>query len=233
MFFRGAESGLEISLARKTVYKYSICMAADTLNELFRQRRLWKGSRAQAVERGIGTGFASLDEILPYRGWPRGAVMEVTVSDWGVGELSLFIPLMAHYHRHDRYVSWIAPPHIPYPPALAAGGLDLSLCRVLLNPDKNQQILWCAEKLLQSSACGLVLAWPRVLSERAVRRLQLAVENGEASCVLFHREGEARSWDGSPATMRLRLDRVAEGLKLEIIKARGTCRYSAGIVLDI
>jgi len=32
--------------------------------------------------------------------------------------------------------------------------------------------------------------------------------------------------------MRLRLSRVAAGLKLEILKARGTCRYS-GIVLDI
>lgn len=210
-------------------------MSADTLNELFRQRRLWKGSRSPAPGQGIGTGFPALDEILPYRGWPRGAVMAVTVCDWGIGELSLFLPLMAHYNRNNRYVSWIAPPHTPYPPALAAGGLDLSLCRVLMNPDKDQQILWCAEKLLQSSACGLVLAWPRTLTGRAVRRLQLAVEDSGASCLLLHRqgpEGGARSWDASPATMHLHLSRIAAGLKLEILKARGTCRYS-GIVLDL
>ncbi|MDZ7841260.1 MAG: translesion DNA synthesis-associated protein ImuA [Gammaproteobacteria bacterium] len=207
-------------------------MATETLNELFRQRRVWKGGQAPAGGRCIGTGFTSLDGILPYGGWPPGAVTEITVSDWGIGELSLFLPLMAHYNRNDRYVSWIAPPHTPYPPALAAAGLDLSLCRVLRNPDRDSQVLWCAEKLLQSSACGLVLAWPRTLPGRAVRRLQLAVEKGDASCLLLRREGSARAWDGSPATMRLRLNRVAAGLKLEILKARGTCRYS-GIILDI
>lgn len=207
-------------------------MTADSLNELFRQRRLWRGGRSPAAERGIGTGFAALDRILPYRGWPRGAVMEVTVSDWGIGELSLFMPLMAHYHRSQRYVSWIAPPHAPYPPALVAGGLDLALCRVLLNPRKERQILWCAEKLLQSSACGLVLAWPEALPGRAVRRLQLAVEDSEALCVLWRRGGGKRAWDGGPAAMRLHLSRDARGLRLEIIKARGTCRYTE-TVLDI
>lgn len=210
-------------------------MSTDTLNELFRQRRLWKGSRSPAPGQGIGTGFPPLDEILPYRGWPRGAVMAVTVCDWGIGELSLFLPLMAYYNRDNRHVSWIAPPYTPYAPALTAAGLDLGLCRVLLNPDRDQQILWCAEKLLQSSACGLVLAWPRMLSGRAVRRLQLAVEDSGASCVLFHRErpgSGTRSWDAGPATMHLRLSRIAAGLKLEILKARGTCRYS-GVVLDL
>lgn len=207
-------------------------MDAHSLNDLFRQRRLWKGSRTPARERGIGTGFTSLDRILPYGGWPPGSVVEVTVSDWGIGELSLFLPLMAHYHRQGRYVTWIAPPHAPYPPALEAGGLDLGLCRVLLNPEEDRQILWCAEKLLQSDACGLVLAWPRTLSDRAVRRLQLAVEGGEAACLLWRRESHRHAWDGTPAGMRLRLSRAGEGLKLEVTKARGTCRYPA-LVLDI
>lgn len=207
-------------------------MTADTLNKLFRQRRLWKGSRTPAAGGEIATGFPALDEILPGRGWPRAAVMEVTVCDWGVGELSLLLPLMAHCNRDQRYVSWIAPPHTPYPPALVAGGLDLGFCRVLLNPEEDQQILWCAEKLLQSRACGLVLAWPRSLSDRAVRRLQLAVEDSGALCVLFRRESGTHAWDASPAAMRLHLSRVAEGLKLEIRKVRGTCRYS-GIVLDL
>lgn len=225
-------------------------MAADTLNELFRQRRLWKGSRTPASGRCIGTGFAALDGILPYRGWPRGAVMEITVTDWGIGELSLLLPLMLHYHREGRYVSWIAPPHTPYPPALEAGGLDLSLCRVLRKGGQtpfsrakkgsvplfsffsDQQILWCAEKLLQSNACGLVLAWPRTLPDRAVRRLQLAVEDSEALCVLFRRQGDSPARDAGPAAMRLQLSRIREGLRLEILKARGTCRYS-GIVLDL
>lgn len=217
-------------------------MTANTLHDLFRQRRLWKGNRGTAAAGGSGTGFASLDKVLPFGGWPRGAVIEITVSDWGIGELSLFLPLMAHYNRGHRYVTWVAPPHTPYPPALVAGNLDLNLCRVLLPPGSskpgssklngNRQILWCVEKLLQSSACGLVLAWPRTLSDRAVRRLQLAVEGSEALCILWRRSDQECSWDGSPATMRLKLTRMTEGLKLEITKVRGTCRHPR-IVLDI
>lgn len=216
-------------------------MTASSLNELFRQRRLWKGSRSPGVERGISSGFADLDGILPSRGWPRGAVMEVAVSAWGIGELSLLLPLMTHCHRNNRYVTWIDPPHAPYPPALAAGGLDLDLCRVLSSTgfkedltgnEKDRHILWCAEKLLQSNACGLVLAWPRTLSGKVVRRLQLAAQCTEALCILWRKEGSRRAWDGSPAALRLHLSRETQGLKLKIIKARGTCRYTE-TVLDI
>lgn len=207
-------------------------MAENLLNELFRRHGLWKGNQMPATGGGIGTGFAALDRILPCRGWPRGAVMEVTVADWGIGELSLFLPLMTHYQQIRRYVTWVDPPHTPYPPALAAGGLDLGLCRVLLNPQKKQQVLWCAEKLLQSSACGLVMAWPQSLSGRSVRRLQLAVEDSEALCVLWRKVDRVHAWEGSPAAMRLYLSRAPRGLKLEILKARGTCRHT-GVVLDI
>ena len=219
-------------------HKYSIIMAANSLHELFRQRKLWKGSREGEAdaERGIGTGFPSLDKILPYCGWPRGAVMEVAVSDWGIGELSLFLPLMSHCHRHGRYVVWVAPPHTPYPPALASNGLNLDLCRVLSNScfgkEVNRQIPWCAENLLHNRACGLVLAWPRTLSGGAVRRLQLAAEGSESLCILWREANRKHGWDGGLATMRLRLIREARGLKLEIVKARGTCRYTE-TVLDI
>lgn len=211
-------------------------MTTHSLNELFRQRRIWKGGGVlaeglEASEKGIATGHAALDDILPCRGWPRGAVMEVTASDWGIGELSLFLPLMARYSRQARYVSWIAPPHTPYAPALVAGNVDLGYCRVLLNPEKDRQILWCAEKLLQRSACGLVLAWPERLSDRAVRRLQLAVEDSDALCILWRKADRVQGWDGSPAAMRLRLSRSPEGLHVEIIKARGACRRT-GIVLN-
>lgn len=192
--------------------------------------------------RGIPTGFAALDKLLPFGGWPRGAIMEITVSDWGIGELSLFLPLMAHYTGRGHYVTWVAPPHTPYPPALVAGNLDLNFCRVLSNPDSSKrepssrigdrQILWCTEKLLQSSACGLVLVWPRTLSGRAVRRLQLAVEGSEALGILWHKADQERAWDGSPATMRLKLARTVEGLELEITKVRGVCRCPR-LVLDI
>jgi hypothetical protein len=42
------------------------------------------------------------------------------------------------------------------------------------------------EKALQTSSCGLVLAWQNWLSNKVMRRLQLAAENGKTLGVLFH-----------------------------------------------
>jgi len=211
-------------------------MSPDILTELYRRRQLWRGSRASGPPRGIETGFAALDAMLPQRGWPRGAVIEVSVPEWGIGELSLFLPLMAAYHRRGHYVTWIAPPYTPYAPALAAAGLDPGFCRVLLNPDTDRQIPWCAEKLLQSGTAGLVLAWPRSLAGQSVRRLQLAAENSEAICVFWRQEETAtepvRVWDGRPATLRLRLSRQRAGMKVEMIKARGTS-HQASLVVEV
>lgn len=206
-------------------------MSHDTLSELFRRRHLWQGDRTAEAGQGIATGFPALDRILPPRGWPRGVVMDINVSDWGIGELGLLLPLMIHHQRAGRHLCWVAPPHTPYAPALVKSGLDPTLCRVLSNPERDPQILWCAEKLLQNSACGLVLAWPGRLGGQAVRRLQLAVEGGEAQCILLRRARHGHSWDGRHAALRLRLRRIPTGLELEIVKARGSCRH-AGVVLD-
>jgi len=204
-------------------------MTTRILHQLYRQRRLWRGSHAPAAAEGIETGFAALDAMLPQRGWPRGAVVEVSVTDWGIGEMSLLLPLMAHYQRRGECVTWIAPPHMPYPPALAAAGLDPAYCRVLANPSAERDVLWCAEKLAQSGAGGLILAWPRSLTGQSVRRLQLALENSEALCLLWRRQGPAmeRVWDGRPAALRLGLSPAGAGLRLEVLKARGTCRQSS------
>jgi cell division inhibitor SulA/protein ImuA len=113
---------------------------------------------------------------------------------------------------------WIAPPHAPYPPALAQAGLEPS--RVLLvDAGRTQDRLWAMEQALHSRSCGAVLAWLDDADDRWLRRLKLAAEPGRALAVLFR--PAARRTQSSPAALRLALEPLGDRLDVEIVKGRG------------
>jgi len=106
------------------------------LEYLLRQSQaLWRGSdlKGNLANKivGLATGFEALDKILPARGWPSGAIVEVLISQSGIGELQLLMPTMMHLSRLERWLVWVAPPYVPYAPALQTAGLDLSRLLVI------------------------------------------------------------------------------------------------------
>jgi hypothetical protein len=164
------------------------------------------------------SGFPELDANLPGGGWPIGAVAELLSDAIGIGELSLLVPALSRLARAGRYIAWIAPPYLPYAPALAARGLPLE--RVLLIQTRNvQESLWAAEQALRCPAVGAVLGWPATIVDRHVRRLQIAAAAGGTLGVLYRPAAAAR--EASPAALRLRLHAAADGLVVEIHKSRG------------
>jgi hypothetical protein len=184
---------------------------------------LWRGRESNGTSPGgIKTGFPELDAALPARGWPANALMEIVTQQWGMGELRLLLPAMAELGRQRRWIIWIAPPYIPYAPALVKHGINLKHTLVLLPEDTHQDVLWSMEKTLRTQVCGMALAWPERLTDRTVRRLQLAAEAGSSLGILFRTVDRA-----SPAALRLRLKAHYEGLQVDILKARGGNRCGA------
>lgn len=113
-------------------------------------------------------------------------------------------------------MAFVAPPYVPYAPALAAAGIDLS-CLLLVHPKREDQ-LWAVEQSLRAGACAAVLAWIAQAEATSLRRLQLAAEAGGAIGVLFER----RPLAGSIAALRLGLEPVeAGGVNVHILKRRG------------
>jgi cell division inhibitor SulA len=191
---------------------------ADPLERLLRESRvLWRGrelSRAPART----TGFAALDERLPGGGWPLGALIEIFCASEGLGELSLVIPLMRAFSIEKRAVALIAPPHIPYAPALVRAGIRLPSV-VWIHPATDEDARWSAEQFLREGLGGAALLWSNPQSDRALRRLQLAAENGHAAAFLYRPiSALARS---SPAALRLALFPHNGGTRIELLKVRG------------
>ncbi len=168
----------------------------------------------------LPSGFAELDAHLPGGGWPGGAVAELMSDAVGIGELGLLMPALSNLAHAGRYVILVAPPYLPYAPALAQRGLPLERV-VVIHTDTLQQTLWAMEQALRCPAVGAALSWPACLVDRNVRRLQLAAEAGGSTGFLYRPPAAAR--EPSPAALRLRLhsDDTESGLIVEIQKSRG------------
>ncbi len=194
---------------------------SDSLAELLRHPALWRGGSAGAPET-VPTGFRALDARLPGGGWPLATLIELLVPAVGVGEIRLLLPalrtLAAAAGGGPRWIAWLAPPHLPYAPALADAGLDPARMLVI-RPRAGQDRLWAMEQALRSGACAAVLGWTGEACDPALRRLKLAAEEGRTPAFLLR--SAAHRGDGSPAALRLALTARDYGLDVEILKSRG------------
>jgi cell division inhibitor SulA/protein ImuA len=192
--------------------------AVSTLLEAMPPGLVWSGKRmASCNASGLPTGFPELDAELPDRGWPRGTIIELLGGSPGIGELRLLQPTLGSTPAR-RWVGWIAPPMLPYPPALAEAGIPLSRMMVVDTHDSASS-LWACRQALASTACHAVLAWLPRIDTAGLRRLQLAAEAAGTPLFLFRPESAARH--ASPAGLRLHLEASAESLLVRILKRRG------------
>ena len=217
------------SLYKEALNKQTLATASDdALNGLLEKTGLWRASSIKADHiQHCSTGFASLDKELPGTGWPADGVTEFLHDRAGIGELRLLAPALARMtHEQNRWVLFVNPPYIPYPPALAQAGIDLT--RVIVSqPRAPKDYLWVLEKALASQSCSAVIAWPSRIHEKQIRRLQLASKDGYSWGILFRSEESSKN--ASPAELRLRLrplpgnslGKDSSSIAVKILKRRG------------
>jgi hypothetical protein len=151
---------------------------------------------------------------LPGRGWPTGALTELLTGAEGVGELQLLLPALGALSWAGKRIVWLAPPRLPYAPALAAAGIDLAQL-AFVQVTGRREALWAAEQVLRARCCHALVAWLRHARYDELRRLAVAAEGSPALAAIFRpREAFAES---SPAALRLALQPDA----LHILKRRG------------
>lgn len=223
------------------------------LARLLEHPAIWRG-RSAARRSGLPSGFAALDEHLPGQGWPRTGLIEILVARFGSGELTVLLPTLAALTRAAaaRWCVWIAPPLIPFAPALVAAGIALDRvavvggARPLDHPTESHSPLlttcsarqdarfrgdpgmWAFEQTLRSGACDVVLGWARRLRWREIRRLQLAAERGRTLGVLFRPQRAAR--ESSSAVLRLGLEPLRTGIRVTLLKGRSTRRETIDLM---
>jgi len=194
---------------------------------------LWRADEIAPAggEAVIASGFAGLDAELPGGGWPQGQLIELLLDAPGIGELSLLAPALARCARDARACVWVLPgnsaaataPTLPYPPALAAAGIDLSRA-LFVQPETPREAFWAIEQSLRAAHLGALLGWLPAASSRegefrALRRLQLLASRQSALVFLLR---DARALHApSPAALRLQLAARDGELAVTILKRRG------------
>ena len=194
---------------------------APSLDELLARADIWRGNRlAGSAADGIATGFAALDAVLPGAGWPPGALVEILGQRSGTdgsGELSLLLPALARQTQAGGWAVLVDCPWRPHAPAWAAAGVDLS--RLIVVEAGARDHLWAIDRSLRSGAVDAILAWLPPLDTAALRRLQLAAEEGGAT--LFAFRPPACAAQASPAPLRLAVVGTRAGVEIRILKRRG------------
>jgi cell division inhibitor SulA len=192
------------------------------LEEILQRHPVWRGGALSGAVPGavaaVPSGFAALDRELPGGGWPAGGLSEILGARQGIGELQLVLPALARLSWSGQRIVWLAPPHLPYAPALAAAGIDLARLAVVRAPG-HRDALWAAEQVLRSGSCRALLAWlPRARYDE-LRRLAVAAEAGRTWAALFRPLQAAPA--ASPAPLRLGLEPAGDRLCVHILKRRG------------
>lgn len=194
-------------------------MSTQELDAVLADPRVWRGRRSAAAGAGAPSGLPALDAALPEGGFPRAALTEVFAPVAGIGELSLLLPMLVRETEAGGLLALIAPPYIPYAPALVAAGLDPARLLVVRTASLRESC-WAMEQALRHGGCAAVIAWlEQRVAFAALRRLQLAAEAGGCIGIAF------RAWDArsaaSPAALRLALAAADIGPRITVLKCRG------------
>jgi hypothetical protein len=189
------------------------------LSALLCHPAIWRGGDCAPEPAAVPTGYDTLDDVLPGGGWPGSALTEILLGREAIGEMRLTLPALAQLTRAGREVVWIAPPHRPHAPALAAAGVTLSRLAIVRCATP-QQALWAFDQALRAPECGAAFAWLAERDERVLRRLAVAAREGRTWGVLWRRPGvHARA---VAAPLRLGLDTHDDGrLAVRVLKRRG------------
>jgi len=188
------------------------------LAEILQRHPVWRGGSLAHAIAALPSGFAALDAELPGGGWPRQTLTELLVDETGIGELELIVPVLATLTRAGRRTMWVAPPHMPYAPALAAAGVDLVNVLIVHAPER-RDALWAAEQALRSGSCHALAAWLPKPRYAELQRLVVAAEASHAVAFVFRPLAAAD--ESSPAALRVALEAAGSELDVRIVKRRG------------
>ena len=194
-----------------------------SLADFLQRHAVWRGGAlAVPAAPAVPTGFEALDAELPGGGWPAGGLAEVFCRSQGIGEVQIVLPALAALTAAGHRVAWLAPPHLPYAPALRAAGVRLERLVVVHAPGR-RDALWAAEQALRARAFHALVAWLPRAGYPELRRLAVAAQAGPGFALVF-RPPEA-ACEASPAVLRLALEPAfrPEGgrLAVRILKRRG------------
>ncbi len=186
--------------------------------------KVWRGSEAYKQKLNqhqqiLTTGYDEFNNVLHSGGWPLGISAELGLSEPGIGELRLLTPALRQLQTgHQQSIIFVAPPLLPFAPALIKEQIDISQLTIV-QTNTLADTLWAAEQALLAECCAAVITWTgnANLSTRELRRLQLAAEKNHTWNVLFRHSDCLKQSSASGLRIHLQTNTYSQ-LELNILK---------------
>lgn len=175
---------------------------STSLKEVLKRADIWQASNHSQSSASLSTGYASLDQSLHYSGWPLNQISELLIERVGIGEMQLVLPALAKMQAKGGWLFLIEPPFIPYAPAWLKANINIDRM-MIIKAGQQEECLWAAEKIIANQGVSASLFWPPKdqLSNKALKRLQLAAEQGHGLNFVFRSMSAVTQ--SSPASLRL------------------------------
>ncbi|MGI9286974.1 MAG: translesion DNA synthesis-associated protein ImuA [Pseudomonadales bacterium] len=189
------------------------------LAEVLRHPTIWQAARRSSAQPSLTTGYERLNQQLHLSGWPLASSTELFSSEHGIGELQILLPALRQLSQQG-WLALIAPPYLPYAPALQHSGINLK--QLLIVQSHNvADALWANEQLLRCGHFTAVLSWFGATNIRyaQLRKIQIAAQEGHSWAVLFRPTQLAVQ--SSPASLRIALHAEPRHVGLHILKQPG------------
>jgi len=187
------------------------------LQEVLKRSDIWQASQQVYESHSISTSYQALDDLLHFSGWPLNRLTEILIERSHIGEMQLVLPAIAKAMEPGGFLFLIEPPFMPYAPAWLKANIDLKKI-VIIKSCQQQDWLWAAEQVIANQGVSCCLFWPPkdYLSNKVLKRLQLAAEQGCRLNFIFRNSSVARQ--SSPASLRL------------VIKSDNKLKYEHGVI---
>ena len=206
------------------------CAAEQLVQRLRRQVQRHERRQRPPEPRRCSSGCSALDQLLPVGGWVAGSLVEWLSSATGGGAATLALWAAHQIAREGGALVVMDRRQEFYLPAAAALGVDLERL-IVVRASSEREELWALDQALRCTAVAAVWAQVGPQSSAALRRLQLAAEQGGGVGLLV-RPARVR---GQPCWSDLQLlvqPRVAQGpvrrLRVELVRGRNV--QTAGAV---
>ena len=185
--------------------------------------KVWRGfatrQQQQHASTTLASGYAELDKLLSRGGWPLNTTTELGLAQPGIGEFRLLTPALRELqNKQHGSIIMVAPPLLPFAPALIKEQLDTSRLTVV-QTNTLTDTLWATEQALLSECCAAVISWVgnAPLDNRQLRRLQLAAEQSHTWNVLFRDSERLKQASASGLRIHLKTNTYSQ-LEINIIK---------------
>lgn len=148
-----------------------------SIEELQEKLRRWESTRRPAGTARASTSCGQLDGLFPEGGVARGTLIEWLSEGEAGGAMWLALIAAREACREHGPLVVIDSRGTFYPPAAALAGINPArLIVVRVNSARDES--WTLDQALRSGGAGAVLCMTNRLTQRGIRRLQLAAEAG-------------------------------------------------------